>query len=144
MDEKELQEKLVLIRQYQMQADALAQQITLAQTSIAEHDKAIITIKGIKDLEEGNELVVPIGAGSYIYAKLCLVDRVVIELGSGVNAEKDPLGAVAILEERREDIGQSLKSLDETIVKIEQEAQKLQSEVQSEINMAQQQQALNR
>ncbi len=144
MDEKELQEKLVMVRQYQMQADALAQQIALAQTSIAEHDKAIMTIKGIKDLEIGSELMMPIGAGSFIYAKLGLVDQVVIEIGSGVNAEKDPLSAIAILEERREDLGQSLKSLDETIVKVEQEAQKLQSEVQSEINMAQQQQALNR
>lgn len=144
MDEKELQEKLVMVRQYQMQADAIAQQVSLAQTSILEHDKAISTIKGIKDLDKGNEMLIPIGAGCYIYANLASLEDVVIELGSGVNADKDPLGAVAILEERRDDISQSLKSMNETLMKIEQEIQKLQTEVQTEINKAQQQQALSR
>lgn len=141
MDEKELQEMLIRIRQYQVQAEALAQQVAIAQSAISEHDTAISTIKSLKDTEKDSELLVPIGAGSYIHAKFNSVERIIVELGSGVSAERDSDGAVDILEGRKEDLGKSYTEANGRLAKLEQEIQRLQSIVQSAVNQAQQQAA---
>ena len=138
MEEKELQEMIVRLRQHQLQAEALTQQLAFIQTSISDHDNAITAIKQIKDLKADSELIVPIGAGSYMYATLSRVDKIILELGSGVSAEVNPDDAVANLTKRKEDLGNTYQKMNEALAKTEGEIQKLQSTVQSAVAQSQQ------
>ncbi|MDY6931048.1 MAG: prefoldin subunit alpha [Halobacteriota archaeon] len=138
MEEREFQEMVMTLRQEQVKAEALTQQLTLIQSSVSEHDTAIGAIKHIKDLASGSELIVPIGAGTYVYATLSNIDKVVIELGSGVSAEKNPDGVVESLTKRRDELSETYKSMSEALVKTEENIQKLQNTVQSIVAQSQQ------
>ncbi|MDY6965288.1 MAG: prefoldin subunit alpha [Halobacteriota archaeon] len=138
MEERELQEMIVRLRQQQLSAEAISQQLAFIQTSISDHEDAITAIKQIKDMKTGGELIVPIGAGSYIYATLSSVDKIILELGSGVSAEKDPDGAVTSLTERKDDLTETYKKMSEALAKSEEEIQRLQSIVQTRVAQSQQ------
>ncbi|MDY6865785.1 MAG: prefoldin subunit alpha [Halobacteriota archaeon] len=138
MEEREFQEMVLTLRQEQVKAEALTQQLTLIQSSVSEHDTAIEAIKHIKDLASGSELIVPIGAGTYVYATLSNIDKIIIELGSGVSAEKDPDGVVESLTKRRDELSETYKTMSEALVKTEENVQKLQNTVQSIVAQSQQ------
>ena len=138
MEEKEFQEMVATLRQEQVQAEALTQQLTFIQSSVSEHDTAIEALKHIKDLTSGSELIVPIGAGTYVYATLRSVEKVIIELGSGVSAEKNPDGVVESLTKRRDELSETYKKMSEALIKTEENVQKLQNTVQSIVSQAQQ------
>ncbi|MDY6959453.1 MAG: prefoldin subunit alpha [Halobacteriota archaeon] len=138
MEEREFQEMVMTLRQEQVKAEALTQQLTLVQSSVSEHDTAIEALKHIKDLASGNELIVPIGAGTYVYATLSSVDKIIVELGSGVSAEKDPDGVVESLTKRRDELSETYKTMSEALVKTEENIQKLQNTVQSIVAQSQQ------
>ncbi|MHC1566531.1 MAG: prefoldin subunit alpha [Candidatus Syntropharchaeia archaeon] len=131
MDEKEIQQMIIRLRQYQAQAELINGQIGLIQASINDHEKALATLKDLKSLKPGDELLVSIGAGSSIYTTLSKVDRVIIGLGAGVSAEKSPEEAIEILTKRSDELNEMRGKMTNTLIGIEQEIQKIQSELQA-------------
>ncbi len=126
----EVQSLLVRLRQYQAQAEGTLQQLNIVNQAIEEHNRAIETIKYLRDLENGDELLVPVGAGSYIYAKLSDVSRIIVRIGGGISAEKDPESAIKHLEKKREELERSQQEMTNILQRIEMEAQKIQARLQ--------------
>jgi prefoldin alpha subunit len=91
-------------QQLQYQADALSQQLDMVSASIAESDKAINTIAGFEGVEDGHEILIPIGLGTNIMAKLSKPDYVIMEIGAGISMEKDMDNAKKSLENRKEEL----------------------------------------
>jgi prefoldin alpha subunit len=129
LKERKVQESIIRLRQYQAQAEVMGQEIALIQSSMDEHEKAIITIKNVKEMESGAELIVPIGATSYVHAKLSDATRIIIGLGSGVSAEKTPDNAISTLEKRIEDLNSRYMEAGRRMEEINQEIQKLQIDI---------------
>jgi prefoldin alpha subunit len=127
--EKEVQESVVKLRQYQMQAEAMTQQIAMLQSSMDEHEKAIATVRNIKGMSPDDGIIVPIGASSYIYATLRDNDKIIIGLGSGVSAEKSPEDAIKSLERRRDEMSSTSMEMGRKLAEIQDTIQKLQSDV---------------
>jgi len=130
--EKEFQEAVARFRNYQAQAEAIAQQMAVVQGSVDEHNKAMTTLDAIKALEKGTELLVPVGAGCHIHASLGRNDRVITSLGADVSAERTPDDAVAVLKKRRDELEVLRTKLAEALTKIEDEMQKLQAKLSSQ------------
>jgi len=128
--ESEVQSLVLRLRQYQAQAETTSQEMAMVQQAIAEHDKAIETIKYLKGLKPGDELIVPIGASSSIYVTLSTTDRIIVRIGGGVSAEKDPDSSIQFLEEKRRGLEDSQRQMAAVLQRIEQEAQKLQARLQ--------------
>ncbi len=126
----EMQSLVLKLRQYQTQAETTSQELAMIQQAIAEHDKAIETIKYLKNLKPGDELIVPIGASSSIYVTLSNTDRIIVRIGGGVSAEKDPDSSIQFLEEKKKELEGSQMQLMTGLQRIEQEAQKLQARLQ--------------
>jgi len=126
----ELQSLLLRLRQYQAQAEQTSQELLFVRQAISEHDKAIETIKQLKKMKAGDELIVPIGANSSIYVTLSSTDKIIVRVGGGVSAEKDPDSSIEYLSGMKAELENSQREMTGVLQRIEQEAQTLQARLQ--------------
>lgn len=126
----ELQSLLIQLRQYQAQADQTTQELLFVRQAIAEHDKAIETIKQLKQMKSGSELLVPIGANSSIYVTLSSPEKIILMIGGGISAERDPDASIAYLAEKKTELENSQREMTGLLQRLEQEAQRLQGRLQ--------------
>lgn len=91
-------------QQLQYQADALSQQLNMVSASLAESEKAINTIAGFEGVEDGHEILIPIGSGTNIMAKLSKPDTVIMEIGAGISMENNMDNAKKSLEIQKEEL----------------------------------------
>lgn len=129
-EQAEVQSLLLRLRQYQAQAEATSQELLFVRQAIGEHEKATETIKQLKRMKAGDELIVPIGANSSVYVTLSNTDKIIVRLGGGVSAEKDPDSSMQYLNEKRGELENSQREMTGILQKMEQEAQKLQMRLQ--------------
>jgi prefoldin alpha subunit len=85
----------------------------------------------LKEQKEGDELIVPIGANSLIYVTLSATDKVIVMIGGGISAEKDPDSSVQYLTSKKTELENSHRELAGLMQKVEQEAQKVQARLQA-------------
>jgi prefoldin alpha subunit len=126
----EVQSLLLRLRQYQAQGEATSQELLFVRQAVGEHEKAIETIKQLKKMKAGDELIVPIGANSSVYVTLSTTDKIIVRLGGGVSAEKDPDSSIQYLTEKRGELENSQREMTGVLQKMEQEAQRLQARLQ--------------
>ncbi len=126
----ELQSLLMQLRQYQAQAEQTTQELLFVRQAIAEHEKAIETINQLKKMNPGSELLVPIGANSSIYVTLSSSEKIILMIGGGISAERDPDSSIAYLTEKKTELENSQREMNELLQRLEQEAQRLQHRLQ--------------
>ena len=126
----EVQSLVLQLRQYQAQAETASQELLFVRQAIGDHEKAIETIKQLNRMKAGDELIVPIGANSSVYVTLSDTDKVIVQLGGGVSAEKDADSSMEYLKEKKEELENSQREMTGILQKMEQEAQKLQARLQ--------------
>lgn len=126
----ELQSLYLRLRQYQAQAEQKTQEVLFVRQAINEHEKAIETIKQLKKMKAGDELIVPIGANSSVYVTLSSTDKIVVRIGGGVSAERDPDSSIAFLTEMKNELETTQREMTGELQKIEQEMQVLQTRMQ--------------
>ena len=107
----------------QAQAQLLAQNLELLTMGRNEFQAVKETLEGLKKVEdEKPEILVPIGAGSFL--KGIIVDRenAIVSVGAGYAVEKSLDDAIAYLEER-------VKEYDEAIAKTQEGLKKLEAQL---------------
>lgn len=125
-------------QEFQRQAEALRQEMEVVQASVVNCDQAILTINELKRASEGGknaETMVPLGSGSFVYAEIKEVEKVIVNLGAGFSAEKTADEAIETLGRRKEQLTKILEQINASLAKfvqgmqaIEAEAVKLQPE----------------
>jgi prefoldin alpha subunit len=125
--EEEIQRLFLAYQQYQAQAEALVRQISLAQLTMEGLDRAVTAVDAMEKAGEGQEMLVPIGSGSFIHARLASMAKVVLSVGAGVSIEKSPSAAKEALSARKGEVSEGLRRLNEALSKIDQEMQKIQA-----------------
>ncbi len=127
--EEELRQLLAAYQQYQAQAEAIARQIGLTQITAEGLDRAVAAVDALENAEEGQEMLVPIGSGSFIHGKLASKEKVVLNVGAGVSIEKTAAEARESLKARRAEVAEGSKRLNDVLSKIDQEMQKVQAQL---------------
>ncbi len=125
--EEEIRRLLAAYQQYQAQAEAIAQQLGLTQMTVQGLDRAILAIDALDSASDGQEMLVPIGSGSFVFAKLASIERVVLNVGAGVSIEKPAPEAKEALKVRKAEVAEAAKKLSEMLNKIDGEMAKIQS-----------------
>ena len=125
--EEEIRRLLAAYQQYQAQAEAIARQLGLTQLTAEGLDRALRAVEAMETAEVGNEMLVPIGSGSFIHAKLASKEKVVLNVGAGINIEKAPAKAKESLKARKAEVMEGSKKLNEMLGKIDQEMQRIQA-----------------
>lgn len=85
---------------YRAQAEVYKQNVELLTANITELTIVRDSLDQIKDLKKDNEVLVPIGAGSFVRARIIDVEKVVVGLGADVSVKKDIPAAKVDLENR--------------------------------------------
>ncbi len=102
MTEEEMseQELVVNIQFLQDQAKMLASNIEMLSIYLQELATSKVTLEGIQTLKKGDEILVPIGASSFIRARIDDTEKVIVGIGANVSMNKTMEQALEGLEKR--------------------------------------------
>ena len=128
--EEEIRRLLATYQQYQAQAEGIMRQINLTQLTAEGLDRALGAVDELDKAEVGQEILVPIGSGSFVHGKLASKEKVVLNVGSGVSIEKTASEAKEILSIRKAEVLDGSKKLNDILAKIDQEMQRIQAVMQ--------------
>ena len=92
------------IRILEGSVNALQSRLEIVRAAISEVTLAHDTIDGLKKLQDGDSVLVPVGAGSYIRMSVADSKKLVMGIGAGVALEKDTEGSVEDLKNRLQDL----------------------------------------
>ncbi len=113
------------LRGYIAQIEALRAEIAVVDEGIANLRAVIKTINNLKDLGKGKEILIPIGAGAQIEAKLENPDTIVVDIGSGISAELKHEEALAHIAKQIAELQVLRRTLEEAIVEAYQKTEEL-------------------
>lgn len=128
--EADIQNLMSLLQTTREQAEELRTQGELLRISLEEHRTAIETLESYKDVKEGEEVLIPVGANAYLFANSSSTKNAVTELGAGLSAALPIPVAVEKLRKRIEKIDASRKRVMEGGAKLENSAASLEQQVQ--------------
>lgn len=129
--ESDLQNMLGVLQQTRDQLEQVRTQGELLRISLDEHRTAIESLEAYKGVEEGHEVLVPVGANAFVSATSTGSKTAVTELGAGVSASIPIDAAVEKLKARIGKIEASRKRTLETGAKLEQSMEALDQQVQA-------------
>ena len=86
-DEKRMTDLTRQLRSIIAQIEALRVEIAQLDILISEYRQTITTLRNLKDLGAGKEVLLPVGRIAQVGAKLEAVDKIVINIGSGISVE---------------------------------------------------------
>lgn len=127
-NEDEIRELVAKMQAYQGRMEALQQQANLVQASIDDVDSALKAITSLEGAEPGKELLVPIGAGSFVHAAVAKPDTVLVGLGAGVSVERSAADARGIFQARRTELEKALAETTGVLNQVAGELMRLQQE----------------
>lgn len=124
-DRQELQKVLINLEQLRQAAEELGNQIDVLSTRLSEFEATIDTIEGVKGIEEGTEILVPIGSDSYLISKLTEPDKVLSGLGANLVAERGSDEGIEALNKQKDEVEKAIGRLREEIGRVNNRIEEL-------------------
>ena len=109
MDDNELRQALAVMETYKERVEALSRQVQLLRVSLDEVGMATAALKAFKDAKEGDEILVPVGASTFIPVQVTGNRKVIVGIGSNISVEKDAAESVDYMDANSAEINEALK-----------------------------------
>ncbi len=138
MNDEELRQAMAVLDSYRAQLDALTNQAQMLQMSFEDTTRARETLKSIKDAKAGDEILIPIGASSFIPAVVSEKKSAFVGIGNKLTAEKSLEESIIVMDEGIKDLAEALKKTGSTLSEMEIATSNLAAAVQNEYKMRQQ------
>jgi prefoldin alpha subunit len=122
-DQQEARNLITELRILESTAETLQTRINYVNAFLNELLSANMALTGLEKEEKNTSLLVPIGGGSYVRAKLEDVEKVVYGVGAGVSIEKT-------IEEAKEGMAQRISELEKTNVSLKQQITQIYKRIQ--------------
>lgn len=119
-----------VLETYNRQIELLMRQLNFIQAVADETRRARASLEGLGKAASG-ELLVPLGANTFIHAKLTDTDQVLAGIGASLSVHQKVDEAKARLGSREDDLRKEMQGLSEEVVRLQQEAGALQEEIQA-------------
>ncbi|MGI6471847.1 MAG: prefoldin subunit alpha [Candidatus Methanomethylophilaceae archaeon] len=132
MEERDLRQAMLVLESYKEQMDALGQQMAMLQTSLEESVRARETLKAFKDAEEGDEILVPVGASVFVTAKVTDKREALVGIGNKISVGKELPEAEEFMSTVVIELQESLKRISNTYSEIQTAANNLAAAVNAE------------
>jgi len=126
MDKEKIQQEVLGVL---AQIEEVRRQILLLQEQIKEIEASKVTLDSLQEVKEAKELILPIGGGMLIKAKVESPNKVLFNLSGEIFVEITLEEAKKLLEERKEKLTKALESL----LKLESELKAKASEMYKSI-----------
>jgi prefoldin alpha subunit len=128
--EEEITRNLTLIEYYKQQLESIDIQLQYLQSTLADYQRAKITVGQLNTVDDNSELLIPVGAGTFVNGSLKNTSNVLIGVGAGIVIEKTVDEAVIKLEERIKLIQENLEKMVSLGQKIQSDAEELSHKTQ--------------
>ncbi len=119
-DQEKLQTMLAQMGSYRELMEVLKQQLVALSNALAEVSATTESLETLRKQAPSTEILVPIGADSFVPAKLGPVDKVIVGLGAEVATDMAPEKAIEKLKLRADEIEKSIAQTREEIVKTDE------------------------
>ena len=117
------------IRILEGSAATLQSRLDIVRTAINEVALAHATLEGLIKLQDGDDTLVPAGAGSYIRMRIADSKKLVMGIGAGTAIEKDVPSSIEELKGRVQELDKARNSiqqqLDQTLARYDQDREAL-------------------
>jgi prefoldin alpha subunit len=135
--EQSLRESYVMLDTAKAQLEGLAKQQQLIQLAVDEHVRARETIKDLAKGAIGDDILIPLGADSYIHARISDRKDAIVGVGAGVSICRTPEEAQRILDEKIDELSRAFKAVTDKASQTEAMIQELTDRVQTQMEALQ-------
>lgn len=140
MNDDEFRHAMATLDSYNGQLESFNRQMKLLQMSLEESSRARDSLKAIGEAKEGDEILVPVGASSFVKVKVTGEKKAIVGIRNNISVEKNIDDAVTFMESTISEISNALKSVTEATIKLEEIVTNLTLAVQGEYEIRQSQQ----
>jgi len=129
LSEQEARQLVAEYQEYQRNAEALQGQMEMVRNTLSGCSSSISTITALKEAAAngGYESVIPVGSGCFVHAEIRDFSKVIVNIGSGANVEKNVDDALSFLNERKSKLEGMIQDLNETLSQIVQKMREIEA-----------------
>jgi prefoldin alpha subunit len=135
---EELQALMMEAEQYKRQMDSIRGQMQILETTMEELRGSLNALSALEENKAGTEILVSIGSGSFIRAKLLETEKVIVGVGSALSLEKSVPEARKFFEDRIKQAGAAQEKMRAAAVETTEAIQALDDEYRHLISHMQQ------
>ena len=139
VEDNELRQAIAVMENYKERVEALSRQVQVLRVSLDEVNMAADALKAFRDAKEGDEILVPVGASTFIPVKVTGNRTAVVGIGSNISVEKDVSDSVEYMDANAAEISEALKKSAEALNEAQNALSNLTAAVQQEYTNRQQQ-----
>ena len=121
-----------------VQLDAMAQQARFFQLSLEETMRAHDTLDAFAKAKEGDEVLVPAGASSFVIATVTSKRKAVVGIGNKVSIDMDLDEAAKYMADSANEVKDAIQKLNENMRQMDSQARSLSMSIQQEYQRRQQ------
>ena len=132
LEDNELRQAIAAMESYKERVEALSRQVQVLRVSLEEVTMSSDALKAFKNAKEGDDIMVPVGASSFITVKVTSNRNVVVGIGSNISVEKDIDDAISYMDANNAEIEEALKKSAETLNEAQQALTTISNAVQQE------------
>ncbi|MGC1120113.1 MAG: prefoldin subunit alpha [Candidatus Methanofastidiosia archaeon] len=138
LQEMNEQELALNIQVLQEQGRILASNVERLSIYLQELATSKATLEGMQSLNKGDEILVPIGASSFIRARIDDTEKVIVGVGSNVSMDKTLGDATASMQERMSLVESKIKESQDAYIKVAQRLDVFAAEAQRRVQSSSQ------
>ena len=138
MNDDELRQALATLETMKVQLDAMAQQARFFQLSLEETMRAHDTLDAFAKAKEGDEVLVPAGASSFVIATVTSKRKAVVGIGNKVSIDMDLDEADKYMADSANEVKDAIQKLTENMRQMDSQARSLSMSIQQEYQRRQQ------
>ena len=127
--ENQLRQLLIEMRQMEGTVNILQQRFSQVITAVSELRLSQKSLVDLKDTKKDSNLLVPVGGGAFINAKMGSIEKVVVGIGAGVSVEMKYDAAV-------DDVNDRLAEMEKAQASIDQQLRQILAQIESHQNVA--------
>ncbi len=128
-----MQQSIRTLEFYRLQLENFDQHYEFLTVTKNEHNRAKDTMKAYKELKEGLETLIPIGASSFLFAKVAAPNKAMVGIGADVVVDTNIDEAITKIEDRIKEVERAMKSMGETYQEVAGKAAKLTAKIQKSL-----------
>ena len=138
MNDDELRQALATLETIKVQLDAMAQQARFFQLSLEETMRAHDTLDAFAKAKEGDEILVPAGASSFVIATVTSKRKAVVGIGNKISIDMDLEEAAKYMADSAAEVREAIQKLNENMKQADSQARSLSMTIQQEYQRRQQ------
>ena len=138
MNNDELSQARATLQTKKVQLDPMAQQARFFQLSLEETMRAHDTLDAFAKAKEGDEVLVPAGASSFVIATVTSKRKAVVGIGNKVSIDMDLDEAAKYMADSANEVKNAIQKLNENMRQMDSQARSLSMSIQQEYQRRQQ------